>query len=565
MKEKLQRFGQVMLIPISVITIGSLFMGLGSAFTGEATLRALNLWGAIHPGTGLFSFFSLMQATGGLVFNNLAIFFAVGCAFGLAKREKGWAAFSGLIAFIAMHTLINQMFTLHNISVDTVSVQYLMDHLNYSQLHAIRYNSLFNMESGIFSYRLGIFGGLLAGLLAAWLHNRLWNVKLPVYLEFFAGTRAVPIASLVCGALLGVLLYYVWPPIGYALTNLGLFINRSGLVGTFVWACLDKGLLPFGLHNLITTPLRLTELGGQMTIDGHVFSGTTNIYMAQIASNDNLKFLVRGFQSGRIPLHFGALPGAALAMYVTARKENRKRVAGLLIPAVLTMVLFGVTEPLEFTFLFVAPWLFWLVHVPLTGIIFVVTEFFKVSVYGASVKDILPVLFQPNKLYVTPYLFIIPICFVVYFYVFRYLILRFNVQTPGRELAADSGDIRLFTKKDYKEKESEKKAKGDDALAGAGPVAMADAETTKDDNDALTLAQQIVEALGGKDNVDTVEYCMTRLRVHTNDGSKVADRNIWMEKLGANGIVKNGDSIQVIYGTKVPMIAGDVREELGLD
>lgn len=560
MKEKLQKIGSVMLIPISVITIGSMFMGFGSAFTSEGTIRALGLTNVIYPGSFLYNFFTLMNATGDLVFSNLPIFFAIGVSFGLAKKEKGWAAFSAAIGFIAMHTIISQMFSINGITPETIAVENLIEQ-GMSSIDAVRNNSIYHTELGIFTYRLGIFGGLIIAVLTSLIHNKLYNVKLPMVLEFFAGTRTVPVVTLTLGAVTGFIMYYIWPPIGLALTSLGVFINETGLFGTFIWAALDKGLLPFGLHHLLTTPIRLTELGGTMNIGGEIYQGTTNIYMAQIASNEPLKFLVRGFQSGRVTLHFGALPGAALAMYKTAKPGKKKAVAGMLIPVVLTMILFGVTEPIEFTFLFVAPWLFYLVHVPLTGLAFVLTEAFNVSIYGGSIKDILPVLFQPDKLYLTPYLWLIPLFFILYYFIFKYLIEKFNLATPGRE---DDEDVALYTKEDYRNK----KEKNDHELTD-GVKSQEDREPIEDDitiinDDSIDLSTRIVTALGGVDNIEHVGNCMTRLRVQVKDVDLVVNDNIWTSKLEANGVVHQGKSLQIVYGTKVSMIAADITDKYDL-
>lgn len=553
MKEKLQKIGSVMLIPISIITVGSFFMGIGSAFTSEGTLKALHLTGAIHQGTFLYNFFYLLNATGSLVFSNLHIFFAIGIAFGLAKKEKGWAAFSAAVAFIAMHTIISKMFEINGITPETVSVDYLVDH-GLSAIDAVRRNSIYNVELGIFSYRLGIFGGLIIGLITARFHNKLYNTKLPMVLEFFAGTRTVPIVMLVIGAFTGFIMFFIWPPIGMALTSLGLFIYKTGLFGTFVWAALDKALLPFGLHHLLTTPIRLTELGGSLMVNGEMFYGTTNIYMAQIASSEPLKFLVRGFQSGRVTLHFGALPGAALAMYQCANSNKKKAVAGVLIPVVITMILFGVTEPIEFTFLFVAPWLFYLVHVPLTGLAFVLTEWAQVSIYGGSIKDILPVLFQPNKLYLWPYLWLIPLFFVIYYFIFKTLILKFNVATPGRENA----DVNLYSKEDYRNKSN-------DFVSAPESNPIIEVQDAEPNSNKEILAVRIVKALGGVENIETVGNCMTRLRVKVKDPTLIAEDSLWVSQLEAKGVVRQGSSVQIIYGTQVEMIASEIRDVFDLN
>lgn len=549
-KEQFQRVGQVMLIPISVITIASFFMGLGSVMIAENTLTALGLSGVIHSGTFLFDFFSVMNATGNLVFSNLPILFAVGSAFGLADREKGWSAFSGVLAYLAMHTIISTMLSLHGVTADTATQDYFVSQ-GMNATDALRQSTLYTTELGMFTYRMSIFGGLIAGIVTSVIHNRLWDVKLPQVLAFFAGTRTVSIVMLVVGAALGFIFYYIWPPIGYAVSDLSIFIGNSGLLGTAVWAYLDRALVPFGLHHLLTQPLRYTELGGTAIIDGITYYGTTNIAMAQLASPTAEKILVRGFYAGRMFINFGGFQGACLAMYLCAPKENRKAAAGILIPSVITVMLFGVTEPLEFTFLFVAPWLFYLVHAPLTALAFVLAEWAQVSTFGGCIKDLLPFLLQPDKLNLWPMLWGCPLFFALYFIAFRFLIIKFDVKTPGRE--GNGAEVKLYTKADV-----EAKAKGKaGASAASGELKAAPAGDT--------LADRIIAALGGAGNIEVAENCISRLRVRVTDTSLVADDDTWRNELEAKGVVRQGNSLQIIYGTQVTMIAADVRGRLDLD
>ena len=556
-KEKLQRIGQVMLIPISVITVASFLMGLGSVMSSTTTLTALGLQDTITKGSFWYDFFSVMNASGSLVFSNLPVLFAVGSAFGLADKEKGWAAFSGVVAFIAMHTIIQTLLSAHGMTPDTTTLDYF-ESQGMNHTDALRTASLYTKELGIFTYRMSIFGGLIAGITTSWFHNRLWDVKLPQVLSFFAGTRTVPIVMLVIGALLGWVFYYAWPPLGYGVSDLSLFIGNSGLLGTAVWAYLDRALVPFGLHHLLTQPLRYTELGGTAVIDGVAYYGTTNIAMAQLASPTADKILVRGYYSGRMFINFGGFQGACLAMYLAAPKDKRKATAGILIPCALTVMLFGVTEPLEFTFLFVAPWLFYLVHAPLTALAFVLAEASQVSTFGGCIKDLLPFLLQPQKLNLWPMLWGCPLFFALYFLSFYFLILKFDVKTPGRE---DDGEIKLHTKKEYLAKGEAKKAEGGASDAQSGllpePNGVIPAGTE--------LADRIIAGLGGAENIEVAENCISRLRCRVKDPAKVVDDDYWRSELEAKGVVHQGNSLQIIYGTQVTMIAADVRGRLDLD
>ncbi|WP_347291940.1 PTS transporter subunit EIIC [Kluyvera georgiana] len=542
MKQQMQMIGQAMLVPISIITIGSMFMGFGSAFTNKETLEALHLGVLFDKESLFFITFSVMKATGDVVFRNLPLFFSIGVAFGLAKKEKGWAAFSGAVCFMSMHFILSTLLTLHGLNEQTTTANWFISQRHLDPVAAVQEASLYTTELGMFTYRMSVFGGMAVGLATSWLHNRLYNVKLPMVLSFFAGTRTVPIVTLVVGALMGSALYLIWPPIGWMLAQFSKLIGDSGLFGTFIWAVADKSLLPVGLHHLITTPIRLTELGGSMEVCGKLVSGTTNIYMAQLGCNETQELLVRGFQSGRVVTHFGALPGAALAMYHCSRSQHKKVVAGLLLPVVATMILFGVTEPIEYTFLFVAPWLFYLVHVPLTGLLFVLTEMANVSIYGGCLKDILPVLLQPGKLNLWGYLWLTPLFFIIYYVLFRYLIIRFNVMTPGRE-EEDAGedDVKLFSKQDFKNKTT--------------PVS--------EQPQADAFAMQIIAAFGGKENIAQFDNCISRLRVEVRDPARVAGDDVWKKTLRAKGVVRVGEKgWQIIYGAEVVMIAGDCKEWL---
>ncbi|WP_312948425.1 PTS transporter subunit EIIC [Superficieibacter sp.] len=537
MKQQMQMIGQAMLVPISIITIGSMFMGLGSAFTNKETLDALHLGTLLSKGSVGYIAFSVMKATGDVVFRNLPLFFSIGVAFGLAKKEKAWAAFSGAVCFMSMHFILNTLLDSQGITAQTTTADWLMKNQQLDPVSAVQKASVYTTELGMFTYRMSVFGGMAVGLVTSWLHNRLYNVKLPLVLSFFAGTRTVPIVTLVVGSLMGVALFFAWPPIGGMLASFSQMIGSSGLFGTFIWAVADKSLLPVGLHHLITTPIRLTDLGGSMDVCGQLVSGTTNIYMAQLGCEETPALLVRGFQSGRVVIHFGALPGAALAMYHCSRSQHKKVVAGLLLPVVATMILFGVTEPIEYTFLFVAPWLFYLVHVPLTGLIFVLTEMANISIYGGCLKDILPVLLQPNKLNLWGYLWLIPLFFVIYYCLFRLLITRFNVMTPGREEEeASEEEIKLFSKQDFKNKAGEENS----------------------------FARQIINAFGGPENIVQFDNCISRLRVEVVDASHVAADDVWKKTLRAKGVVHVSDKgFQIIYGPEVVMIAGDCKELLG--
>ena len=546
---KLQSFGKVMMIPIAAITFASFFMGLGGAFTNSDTIKALNLSGIINEQTGVIYFFQIMKAAGEVVFKYLPLFFCLGASFGLAKKEQGFAALSGAMGYLAFHTVISQILKIQGLTADTVTVDFLKEQ-GMNNINAYRFNSLFTTELGIFTYKMSIFGGLFVGLITSAIHNKFYNLKLPPVMAFFSGTRIVPIITLSIMSVLGAVMAFLWKPVGYSLTDLGFFIRDSGLIGSFVWGALDKALISVGLHHLITVPIRYTELGGTALIDGQTYAGTTNIFLAQLASPTVPKLLVRNFSAGRILYQMGGLPGAALAMYQCAKPERKKEVKGLLIPAVITMILFGVTEPIEFTFLFVSPALFFLVHVPLSGLSVVLGEMTGVAVYGTCIKDMFISFLQPQKNYIWPLLYLTPIYFGVYYFIFKYLILKFNIKTPGRE--DESEDVKLYTKDDYKQKNPKIFTNTE---SGNGKTAL---------NKDQELALGILDGLGGKENISEIGNCISRRRVTVKDPSKIVSDEVWKKQLQALGVIRRENAIQVVYGTKVTNIMTDINEVMDM-
>ncbi|MEH7383461.1 PTS transporter subunit EIIC [Bacillus sp. JJ1533] len=535
MKERIQVFAGSMMIPIILLVVAGVFIGIGAAFANIENVNALHLGWLIKEGNFLHDFFTIINSLGFMVMRFLPVFFAVGIAYGLSKKEKGWAAMAGVVLFLGINTIINTMLSINNLTPETTTIDALMQN-GYSEQDAKNYNSLFGHVLGIFSYNMGIFSGIIAGIVASLIHNKYCEKQLPNALSFFAGPRFVQIMAFIVVLPVGIIMYYVWPVIGMGLSSLSNFITTSGLIGTFVFGAADRALLPLGIHHLIAFPIEYTKVGGTMLVDGTVYEGVRNIMLAQMGSPNESEYIVRNFTTGRILFHFGGLPGAALAMYMTAKKENRKKVASLLIPAVSTAVLIGVTEPIEYTFLFVQPLLYFIIHVPLSGLSYVITEALNVSIIGTAVRDMFPNLLQTEKVNALSLLFLIPAYFAAYYYSFRWAILKFNIKTPGRE--DKESMIKLFTKKDYKQlKELEK----DDQISG------------------------IIKALGGIDNIDNITNCATRLRVEVKDAKAVDNDEKWVNELGAQGVVRNGNSLQIIYGTQVITLAGQVKNAIGME
>lgn len=544
MKEKFQQFGKAMLVPVSLIALSGLCLGLGGALTTELTMTSLGVNWTWYSHSVIFDFFSVFKGLGSVIIGNLGPLYAVGCAFSLSKKEKGWAAFSAVICYFAMLNTMQILLNGHGLNAATTS----LDALTKSGLTAIEASKqagLYTTSLGFFGYSVGVFGGIAVGILVAWITSKFYNTKLPTALSFFAGTRTIPIIALVAGGALGFGLYYIWPLIGSIFVNIAGFVHGSGLIGTFVYRFTDECLVPFGMHPILSTPLHWTELGGSAMVDGVRVVGNSAIQLAQLASPEKGKLLVRAFMGGTGVIDYAIYPGIALAMYKCAKKENKKKIAGLMIPTIVSTVFFGVTEPILFTFLFVAPWLYFGVYAPLAGIGEVLCEFTRVSVYQGNIKDLIPFLLRPEKLNLWPYLYILPIFFVVAFFLFKTLITRFDLKTPGREDDVDEDEIHLISKAEYNAKMA---AKGVDK-----------------DSEDIKLAKAIVAALGGKDNIEDLDNCISRLRVVVKDKSKIASDAVFKKDLKAMGVIHIGDkAIQIIYGPAVGGIAADVHDVLGI-
>ena len=538
MKERLQQFGKAMLVPISLVALGGLLLGLGGSMTSEMTVSALGINWANYEGGFFYQIFSVTSALGGAIFGNLPILYAVGVAFSLAKTEKGWAGFSAVMAFLAMQATLQTLFGLRGFDASTTSVEALLSQ-GYSLGEANTMNALFTTNLGFFTYRTGVFGGIIVGLMVSWLHNKYYRVKLPLVLSFFSGTRSVPIIALLSGGSLGIFFSFTWPAIGGIFNGTAAFIQSSGLFGTLVYGVVRESLVPFGMHPLLLTPINWTELGGSMMIDGELIVGSSAIQLAQLGAAETSRLLVRSFNSGAAVINWGIYPGIALAMYKVALPENKKKVAGLVIPAIVSTTVFGITEPILFTFLFIAPALYFAVYVPIASIGFVLTEFFQVSVYEGNLKDWIPFFLRPETLNMFPLLFLIPAFFALSFFAFTFTIKKFTILTPGR--SEDTEEVKLYSKAEYNEKVDKKKnSKKDEAMS-----------------------EGIIEALGGRENIVDVDNCISRLRVVVKDAEKVAADSVWKNELKAMGVVRVNNGIQIIYGAHVAGIAVDVRDALG--
>ena len=535
----LQKIGKSLILPISLLPLGGLLLGVGSSFTNETTIATYGLGWLLADGTVLHSILLVMSAVGSAIINNMALLFAMSIAFGMSKTEHAVAVISAVVSYLVLNVSIEALLTVTgSITADGTIASTVTEGTLASVL-------------GITTLQMGVFGGIITGLGAAALHNRFYKQVLPDFLSFFSGTRFVPIVCTIVFTLVGALMFVIWPPIQQGIFMLGEFIRTSGYAGTFAYGALERLLIPFGLHQILNMAIWQTAVGGTAVIDGVQYFGSVNIFFAELASPNTTQFstLATHFITGKFAVEMAGLPAACLAMYHCARPESREKVGGLLLSAALTSFLFGVTEPIEFTFLFVAPLLFG-IHAVLMGLALVVCEFLKICVgqtFSCGVIDfllygVLPGVGKSNWPMMVPVLIAYA---AIYYVIFRAVILKMNYATPGREGSED----KLYTKKDYLEREGGKAAVSDDETVPAS----ADAESEG-------VSATIARALGGRENIVTVGNCASRLRVKLNDLDAVDES--MLKDTGAFGVFKKDGGVQVVYGPKVCVVASEFIEYL---
>lgn len=532
--EVLQRIGRSFMLPIAILPVAGLLLGLGSSFTNETTIEMYNLGKILGDGTMLHALLVIMNKVGSAVFDNLPLLFAVGVAIGMAKKEKEVSALSAVIAYFVMNISISSMLEINGkiLADGSISKDVL--------------EGTISSVCGINTLQMGVFGGIIVGLGVATLHNRFHKIQLPNSLSFFAGSRFVPIVSTIVYMFVGIFMYFIWPVVQNGIYALGGLVTGSGYLGTLAFGIIKRALIPFGLHHVFYMPFWQTAVGGTMDIAGNLVQGGQNIFFAQLADSANITHFsadaTRYFSGEFIFMIFG-LPGAALAMYRTAKPEKKKQAGGLLFSAALTCMLTGITEPIEFSFLFVAPILFG-VQVVLAGAAYMIAHILNIAVgltFSGGLLDLfLFGILQGNDK--TSWLRIIPVgivYFILYYVIFSFLIKKFNLKTPGRE--DDAGEVKLYTKADV----NTRKAKETDAEGAA----------SEDE-----LSKDITMGLGGKKNIDTVDCCATRLRCTVVKPELVNDAAL--KATGASGVIHKGNGVQVIYGPHVTVIKSNLEDYL---
>lgn len=542
MKDKifgvLQRVGRSFMLPIAILPVAGLLLELGSSFTNTTTIETYGLQWLLGDKTILHALLVIMNAVGSAIFDNLPLIFAVGVAIGMAKKEKEVSALSAVIAYFVMNVSINAMLKISGkILADGSIAKDVLD-------------GTITSVCGIQSLQMGVFGGIIVGLGVAALHNRFYKIELPNALSFFGGTRFVPIISTVVYLFVGILMYFIWPTVQNGIYALGGVVTGTGYFGTLLFGIIKRALIPFGLHHVFYMPFWQTAVGGTMEVAGHMVEGGQNIFFAQLADSANIAHFsadaTRYFSGEFIFMIFG-LPGAALAMYKCAKPEKKKQAGSLLLSATLACMFTGITEPLEFSFLFVAPALF-AVQVVLAGSAYMIAHILNIAVgltfSGGLLDFFLFGILQGNAK--TSWLLVIPVgivYFLLYYFIFSFLIKKFDFKTPGRE--DDDTETKLYTKADVNERKAAKDVKNSDEKAGS----VAD-----------ELSQTISRGLGGKANISDVDCCATRLRITVIDPDKVND--VLLKSTGASGVVHKGQGVQIIYGPRVTVIKSDLEDYL---
>lgn len=527
MKDKifgvLQRVGRSFMLPIAILPVAGLLLGIGGSFTNETMLKTYGLLNILGPGTIFNAVLQVMNAAGNVVFANLPIIFAMGVAIGMAKKEKEVAALAAAISFFIMHASISALIAING-GVENMLSGATAD------------------VCGITSLQMGVFGGIIVGLGVAALHNRFYRIELPQVLSFFGGTRFVPIISGLVYVGVGILMYFIWPAVQSGIYAVGDMVLRSGYAGTWVYGFMERLLIPFGLHHVFYLPFWQTGVGGTLEVSGKIIEGAQNIFFAQLSDPTVERFAVSAtrFMSGKFPLMIFGLPGAALAMYRTAKPERRKEVSGLLLSAALTSMLTGITEPLEFTFLFVAPLLYG-IHCVFAGAAYMLMHIFEVGVgmtfSGGLIDMFLFGILQGNAKTNWVWIVIVGIgYFVVYYFLFSLLIKKLDLKTPGRD---DSTEAKLYTREDVNAKKQEQSGKSD----------------AKDQ-----ISAGILRGLGGKANISDVDCCATRLRCTVRSPELVKDDVL--KATGASGVVHKGNGVQIIYGPQVTVIKSNFEDFL---
>ncbi|MGY3766180.1 PTS transporter subunit EIIC [Vagococcus vulneris] len=513
--EAFQKLGKVLMAPVLILPISGILVGIGSAFSNPNLIKSVPFLG----NTFFNYFFQILKAAGNVVNDHIPVIFAISIAYGFAKSEKGTAALSGFLGYMTMNTVMGTFLTLRG----TITPEELLT----GQKSIL----------GVLTLDTGVFGGILIGLLVSYLHNRYYKIELPPVFSLFNGTRFIPVVTIIVSCFAGLAMSFIFPPIQSGLNISSEFIVATGSFGAFAYGFLERMLLPFGLHHFIYLPFFFTSLGGVADIGGEVVEGAVNIYNA-ILNTPGAMFDIsvsRFLMNGKVIFAMFGLPGAAFAIYKTALPENRKKIGSLMIAVVIPCALMGISEPLEYSFLFVAPALFG-IHAVFSGIAYLLTYIVQFNVVGSAsfggpfMSLIFNGILGADK--GSNWLWVFPLgisYFLIYYFVFKFAIEKWNLKTPGRVLETEDG---------------------------------VQEEIGKEESEFLDT---LILAVGGKENIDKVDACFTRLRLTLKDPKDVKDKDFFINKLHANGVVNVPSGIQIIYGNKAAVYKTEMREYLNME
>ena len=547
MLQYLQRIGKAIMLPIAALPIAGIFLGIGGALLGISGLQ--NPPSVYQPLIAfvnipfITAILTVMKNIGDVVFGNLPLLFAVGVAVGLAKKDKGTAALASIFGFIVMNQVISTLLALGVTQLGVLTPDNVGE-----------FGTYVTTNLGIFTLNMSVFGGIITGIVTALLHDRFHEIQLPQIIGFFSGSRFVPIITSVVMAIVGAILAFAWPVVQNGIAVIATLVRDSGSIGTFLYGLIERSLVPFGLHHVFYTPFWFGSfVDGQILVDGawQTVAGANTAYFTQLssmtdlvgASADTMGTIVSGttrFMAGKFPFMMFGLPAAALAMYRAAAPTKKKQVGSLLVAAAVTALLTGITEPLEFTFLFVAPVLY-IVHAILAGLSFMLMDVFNVFIgmtfSGGLIDFSLFGLLPAGAGVPTKWIMVILVGIVyavVYYFAFLFIIKKFNLKTPGRDESEE--ETKLFTKADY---QNAKGSKGE--ITEKAPLVLA--------------------AFGGAENIVSVDACITRLRIEVKDKSKVNKAELM--SLGATGVVEVGNGMQAIFGVKADRYKNEINSILG--
>ena len=558
MLQYLQRIGKAIMLPIAALPIAGILLGVGGALLG---ISGLSNPPAVYEPLIAFvnisfvtAILTVMKNIGGVIFGNLPILFAVGVAVGLAKKDKGTAALASIFGFIVMNQVIS---TLLSLGVTQLGV--------LTPDNVGEYGTYVTNNLGIFTLNMSVFGGIITGIVTALLHDRFHEIQLPQVIGFFSGSRFVPIVTAVTMAFVGAILAYLWPIVQDGIGVIANLVRNAGFIGTFFYGLIERALIPFGLHHVFYTPFWFGSfVDGQILVNGtwQTVAGANTAYFAQLssmtdlvgASSDTMSTIVSGttrFMAGKFPFMMFGLPAAAFAMYRSAAPSKRKAIGSLLLAAGVTSLLTGITEPLEFTFIFVAPVLY-AVHCVLAGLSFMLMDIFNVFIgmtfSGGLIDFTLFGLLPAGAGVPTKWFMVIIIGLiyaVVYYFIFTFMIKKFNLKTPGRD--ENEEETKLYSKADFQERKGNDSNTTGNATTAKGEIAE--------------KAPAVLAALGGDENIVSVDACITRLRVEVKDKSKVDKAEL--KALGAAGVMEVGNGIQAIFGAKADGYKNAINDILG--